>query len=68
MSQKDITAEPKGAFGFFGAVAPIMSIAFIPMLGAVQPAVCPILYVLNEVCVRLLDCEQFHSSWSICVV
>jgi hypothetical protein len=43
MSQKDITTEPKGAFGLFGAIAPIMSIAFIPMLGAVQPAVCPYL-------------------------
>ena len=48
MGQKDTLQEPKGALGFFVAIAPVLSIAFIPLLGAYQPAVtCPLLTLSN---------------------
>jgi len=42
LGQKDMAQEPRGALGFMGAIAPVMAMAMVPILGAVQPAVHPL--------------------------
>lgn len=54
-----MTAEPKGALGFFAAIMPVMAIGMIPIIGAYQPAVFSLLLSLHfrlmTVPLRILD-------------
>ena len=61
LNAKDQPTRPEGMVGLIICISPLLSLAFVPVIGMMQPAVLPF-YTANLVCFPLLDSQQFHSA------